>query len=381
MADNAGMTYSGDFCLGIVINVNGDASGDNPQYVVSNAAFGVANSFQLMLQSAATATNQSKLQIYLGTTVATAPNISSVTAFSAGVQRLVVLQRSGATLTMRSCPILASDPAGASSVVAEGSANMGTGDYDGNGNMVIGGRSDLAANRMLDHALGRYFYMTGTLTDLEVAKLAYGMEITDLGKSPLRYIKMATAADTTDRGSQANTVTTGAGTLATATEPSYGYAGPVTPTVPVITGTPSITGTVQEGSTVSYVPGAVSGSPSPTTTQQWTLDGADVAGATGGSYTLPAGSAGKALRVRQTATNTQGNVSSTSSPSTVLAAPVIPPTPVPVGTVDRMTLAKHALIRAERSLYSFTLTMNPSVLGETNAVLAATDAIVAAGTQ
>lgn len=91
-------------------------------------------------------------------------------------------------------------------------------------------------------------------------------------------------------------------------------------TAPAVVSAPAITGTPTAGSATSFTAGSFSGSPTPTLTQQWTIDGVDVSGATGATYTPISGDAGKALRVRQTATNSAGSVSSTSAPATVAAA-------------------------------------------------------------
>lgn len=82
---------------------------------------------------------------------------------------------------------------------------------------------------------------------------------------------------------------------------------------------PAIIGTPQVGVASGYTPGAVTGSPTPTVTQQWTLDGVDISGATGATYTPVSGDATHALRVRQIATNSAGTVNATSAPGTIAA--------------------------------------------------------------
>ena len=63
---------------------------------------------------------------------------------------------------------------------------------------------------------------------------------------------------------------------------------------------------------------SVSGNPAPTLTYQWTLDNVDIGGATGAAY---ATAAAGALRVRVTATNSEGVAGPvTSAPVTVEAA-------------------------------------------------------------
>jgi hypothetical protein len=103
--------------------------------------------------------------------------------------------------------------------------------------------------------------------------------------------------------------------------------GGATVSPPVITGNPVIVGTPKEGVASSYTQAATSGSPSPSVTQQWTLDGNNIAGATGATYTPTAGDVGKTLRVRQVATSNQGSVSATSDGVVVVAAAVVTPPP------------------------------------------------------
>ena len=63
---------------------------------------------------------------------------------------------------------------------------------------------------------------------------------------------------------------------------------------------------------------SVSGNPAPTLTYQWTLDGVDIGGATGAAHVTTAAGA---LRVRATATNSEGVAGPvTSAPVTVEAA-------------------------------------------------------------
>ena len=88
---------------------------------------------------------------------------------------------------------------------------------------------------------------------------------------------------------------------------------------PTVTSAPVINGTPTVGIAATYTAAVFGGSAS-TVTRQWTLDGADISGATGATYTPVATGA---LRVRETATNASGSVSSTSALITVQAAPVV----------------------------------------------------------
>jgi hypothetical protein len=94
-----------------------------------------------------------------------------------------------------------------------------------------------------------------------------------------------------------------------------GNVAPSFSAAPVVLGTPTV------GVPVAYTSGTYSGTPTPTSSQQWLLDGANISGATGATYTPITGDIGASrLSVRQTATNVAGSANSTSSAATVSAA-------------------------------------------------------------
>ncbi|MDR1799187.1 MAG: hypothetical protein LBR19_04780, partial [Bifidobacteriaceae bacterium] len=105
-------------------------------------------------------------------------------------------------------------------------------------------------------------------------------------------------------------------------------AGVITP------GTVTVAGTAQVGQTVT----AQAGSWSPadvTLSYQWQLDGTAVSGATGSTYAVQAGDAGKTLTVKVTGTKTGYATAAATSAGAVVAAGVITPgTPVISGTVQ-----------------------------------------------
>jgi len=98
------------------------------------------------------------------------------------------------------------------------------------------------------------------------------------------------------------------------------------PSAPGFISAPVISGTPTSSVPTSYTSGDYSGYPTPTISQQWSIDGVDIAGATGATYTPSSGDVGKSLRVKQTITNSEGTASSTSAPVTVLAADTTKPT-------------------------------------------------------
>ena len=107
------------------------------------------------------------------------------------------------------------------------------------------------------------------------------------------------------------------------------------------TGQPTISGTVQVGETLTADTSGISdedGLTSVAYSYQWLADGADIAGATAGTYTLVDADAGKTVRVRVSFTDDAGNEESLTSADTgtVEARPNSPATGQPTisGTVQ-----------------------------------------------
>ena len=241
-----------------------------------------------------------------------------------GGKYLCALMRQDSTLVWKICPILQSPPSDGSAVVTQVVPSFSmttTTGYDGPAPLMLGSRNDSSTTRGFDNSIGRVFHLKGLLTDLEIARLAYGETILQLGKTPEFYAPMDDANDLRDLGTQPRTLTKTDSTtlLANGSAPGFGYTPPV-PAAPVFTAAPVISGIPSVGNPVGYSGGTYTGYPAPTLTRQWTLDGVDIAGANGATYAPAAGSDGKALRLRLTATNENGSVSSTSDPATIQAA-------------------------------------------------------------
>lgn len=307
MADSAGLTYpAGDFCVGLIMSVD-SISPDQTQYLVSNGPYQTSGSLNIA---------------YLGGTAGfmsvygASNTITGAKKYTSGVF-VFVIQRTGGVLTIRSCPILSSAPVDGSSVLTDASGAFTTGTLDGSGGLVIGARSDLSANRFANQSIGRVFRYDGTLTDLEVAKLAYGMEITDLGYTPAWYVKMETVSDITDRGALANTVTAH-GSYVNGTVPAFGYTGAAV--APAISADPVIVGGAPVGSASSVTLGTVTGSPAPTVTLQWNYDGVPISGATGTTHTSFSADVGKAKTVSHTANNGVGSPVTRTSAAVIVTA-------------------------------------------------------------
>jgi hypothetical protein len=91
---------------------------------------------------------------------------------------------------------------------------------------------------------------------------------------------------------------------------------------PVNSVAPSITGTAQEGQTLTAHNGTWGNSPS-SYTYQWKADGTNIGGATSSTYVLQAAQIGKVITVRVTATSPAGSANATSS-ATSAVVPIAP---------------------------------------------------------
>ncbi len=104
-----------------------------------------------------------------------------------------------------------------------------------------------------------------------------------------------------------------------------------TPDPPVQTTPPSISGTPQQGRTLTASPGSWGGTQPISYAYQWQrcdTSGANcaaISGATGTSYTTTSADVGATLEVTVTATNSAGSNSATSSPTAVVQAPASQP--------------------------------------------------------
>lgn len=96
----------------------------------------------------------------------------------------------------------------------------------------------------------------------------------------------------------------------------------VTPThvAPVNSVAPAITGTAQEGSTLTVSNGTWTGVPTPTYSRQWFGDGSPIAGATATTLALTAEHVGMVITARVTAANARGSASALSNATSAVIA-------------------------------------------------------------
>ena len=117
---------------------------------------------------------------------------------------------------------------------------------------------------------------------------------------------------------------------------------------PAPTTTPSLSGTPQEGLTLTTSNGAWSGSPTGYAYQWLRCDSAggscvEVAGATAKSYALTAGDVGRSMRARVNASNAWGSAEATSDASATVVEPSPMPPPPPTAPSGALTWAPPVL--------------------------------------
>ena len=219
--DNALLTYpDGNWSEYNDVAIVGARTGSNPQYLLSTGAF-VGGTMHLVQFSSADATsaNQNKIGLYVGASLAFAS--ANTTTFNQAY--VFVKVRSGGTLTLYRCPALSAAPVDGSAVTVEGTFAI-SGSQDGAG-LFIGARGDALASRMSNQAHGRVGRVHGVaLTTFDIAKLAYGMTLAQMGHAPIFEVSLKDAAGLTDTGSNKLPFSvTGSPTIVA--DPAYGFTG------------------------------------------------------------------------------------------------------------------------------------------------------------
>ena len=118
---------------------------------------------------------------------------------------------------------------------------------------------------------------------------------------------------------------------------------------PALVTAPKLTGSGKIGAAVGVDAGTWSGKPAPSTALQWRRDGAEIAGATGASYTPVAADDRTALSCRVTATNLAG-----SAVATTAALAVTRVAPVASGTLADVELIQGAAAGSVAAAAAFT---------------------------
>ena len=223
----------GDFTIGFILGVDGAVTGE-PQYLLSNGAFGAAGSFNITYEPA-----NGRIKIWSGTNTDTNnPTLAGTVPLVAGEIWAYFVERAGSVLSLQRFPILATAPVDGSAMQTDTTAALSSAlSYNSTAGMYIGSRSDKSTARLSDQSIGRVFTMAGVLTPLEKARYAFGEDIiAQLGKTVNWYVRLDTVDDITDRGPAANVFTKSGTPTTSAVQPAFGYgATPVEPTVSEVT--------------------------------------------------------------------------------------------------------------------------------------------------
>ena len=118
---------------------------------------------------------------------------------------------------------------------------------------------------------------------------------------------------------------------------------------PAVVTAPKLAGSGEIGTAISVDAGSWSGKPAPATALQWRRDGADIAGATGASYTPVAADDRTGLSCRVTAINVAG-----SAVASTAALPVTRVAPVASGTLADVALVQGAAAGSVAAAAAFT---------------------------
>jgi len=320
--------------LGWIESMDGSLETTELQYAFNFGTVGSANT--IVAGHHANDANKGKLHIY---TPSGTGGYLSTNTFTTGAYLFLLSADTINGFRLRSCQVLMTQPTDGSAVKIEFVKTLAEAKVDTALDIpgIMTGRSN-SGTRKYDQSLARLWFHTGEISDHEMAMMAYGMEITELGKTPKWYFRMNTPTDLTDRGELGLVMSkVGNGTPTAGNAIAFGYdsSNPPSNQAPTITGTPTVNESPLVGQSVTYTRAPTSGIPAPTVTQQWLLNGQDVSGATGVSFLLPADSGGKTVSVRQIATNIAGSTSATSPTKTVAAPPAnaVTATAMPAETI------------------------------------------------
>ena len=170
--------------------------------------------------------------------------------------------------------------------------------------------------------------ISGTAKQGDQLSVTHGMWA---GTTPITYTYLWSNGQTTrtitlsatDVGQKVSVTVTGSNSVGKASATSASV-GPVLPAAPVNTGLPTISGTLQQGDTLSVSDGTWSNNPTEFAYVWQDCDSSgtctDIGGATSDTYTLRASDVGNTIRSAVTATNAGGSGSATSSATAVVVA-------------------------------------------------------------
>jgi len=220
---------NGDWILLFIVGFDGVVTGNLTQYLFSSGAFGAAGSLNVVFYADGVSgtTLRGRIAVYADTLAnANAPALLSTTQFNGG-RHLIAVQRSGGTqsplVSLYSCPILAAAPIDDSAVITEATTTNAAilKELNGSG-FMFGSRVDNLADRKSDQSVSRMLRANLSITKFDIAQIAAGKEIFDLGYTPVLYVRASGIDDIADRGPNAFPFTL-AGMPTTIAEPTFAF--------------------------------------------------------------------------------------------------------------------------------------------------------------
>lgn len=184
IADTADLTFpNGDWCVGFWARVD-DNTGSTFQYALSTGAVAGGNFNIFIGEAGSGGPAVDRWSIALGGTITNGTIVTSAD----GVNRLIVVQRSGTTVNLYSCT-------NGGSVQNHLSASLSAA-LDG-GAWNIGRRGDADANRYYGSHMGELFLIhDSTLSQEQIKAMADGLPVWALGKTLKLYLPMTSAEAT-----------------------------------------------------------------------------------------------------------------------------------------------------------------------------------------
>lgn len=177
--DNADLTLpDGDWCIGLRVKFD-SAAGTAFQYILSTNNFGASNSINIFLVEASVSApeaNGLKVEVRNSSGTIADQYSGSVADITSG-EWLVIAQRVSGSLQFKGCLVGGSVQTWNTSATTASISGSSNG-----GNWFYGARADLSTARFFEEHAGQLFFIKGeTLSDTQIADLANGDDLDDVG--------------------------------------------------------------------------------------------------------------------------------------------------------------------------------------------------------
>lgn len=205
-----------DSAVFFTVRFDGVTGGDVEQILLSTTESKQAGGFNVHYRTNGSwlaADVRGKIRVWIeGVTDAAGAtvNLLSKDSFSSGTYQFAI-RRTGTKLQLVSC-VVNGQPNNPVAVQSEVAINVGFTHPQG---IMIGNRSIMPPNTFADQSISRVGQVNTALSDAEIAKMAYGVSITQLGKTPAWYASLQDLNNLNGFSS--------VNSPAASAEPAYGY--------------------------------------------------------------------------------------------------------------------------------------------------------------